>query len=377
MGISKEEVCDRLNEARLHPPKTLTLMITRSCNLQCAHCLLDCRPEIPPHAVPSGALYRIIRGFVRVGGEEILLTGGEPLLHPDWPAILSFACRQPELKEVGLQTNATLLTEAHVARLRAFDCGKLTFQVSIEGATAQTNDRVRGTESFERIIAGLRLLAEAGLADRIRVAFTEMQHNMEELPLVLELVEQLKIGRLVSGTLVPGGRAASGNELLPPTPDQYTRLLRSYTTDSRFASRYRERANISAIEWYRWRSEPSNHACSCVATPFINADGRFYPCVMLLCEEYSVLGAHDRSLEEMLLEGASLWAELPRINRQRRDELETCRHCPGKVHCNGGCMGRAYAAHGDFMFVEDRCALRQAVYAFNDLKPSDPFVGDP
>jgi MoaA/NifB/PqqE/SkfB family radical SAM enzyme len=71
-----------------------------------------------------------------------------------------------------------------------------------------------------------------------------------------------------------------------------------------------------------------------------------------------------RPLYEVLFEALSLWAELPDLNRRRSVELEACKNCPGKLHCAGGCMGRAYATTGDFMNVEDRCALRKSVYSW-------------
>jgi hypothetical protein len=59
-----------------------------------------------------------------------------------------------------------------------------------------------------------------------------------------------------------------------------------------------------------------------------------------------------------------LWAHIKRISQRRSTELAACQECPGKAHCAGGCMGRAYAAHGDPMTVEDRCQLRKAVYGW-------------
>jgi len=356
------KVLDSIIRASLRSPKIVTLMITNGCNLSCLHCWPESRSCATAPPVPADTIRRLIGEFVLLGVEEICLTGGEPLTHPDWFEILSFACRQPGLNRVRLQTNATLLTEVDIETLGSIDFKGLTIQVSLEGATAETNDRVRGPGSFEQVFRGLKSLAEAGLGQQVVVAFTETQHNFAELPRLLELLDGLGIGGLVSGTLVQGGRAARTDQVTPPTPAQYEDLLNLYHSDPQFRSRYKKIGNIAALEWFRGKSTPAAEGCICIETPYISADGEMYPCLMLPVEKYAVQGVHHRPLDEVLTEGALLWAELPELNRRRSVELEECKKCPGKLHCAGGCMGRAYAATGDFMSVEDRCALRKSVY---------------
>ncbi|MCK4790007.1 MAG: radical SAM protein [Desulfobacteraceae bacterium] len=361
---TKARVLGHITRAGLRPPKMVTLMITNGCNLRCRHCWPESRSSNVTPPVPVDTLRRLIQELVHLGVEEICLTGGEPLTHPDWLEILDFSCKQSGLKRVRLQTNATLLTEEDIKVLRSISFEGLSVQVSLEGATAQTNDRVRGSGSFERAFRGLKLLAEGGLGKQTLVAFTEMRHNFMELPLLLEMVDMLGIGRLVSGTLVLGGRAAQTDQLVPPTPSQYRDLLDLFHSDVQFRSRYKKTGNIAALEWLAGRLNTSPQSCICIETPYINADGQMYPCVMLPIEKYGVQGVYHRPLDEVLTEGALLWAELPELNLRRSEELEACKECIGKLHCAGGCMGRAYAASGDFMTVEDRCALRKAVYSW-------------
>ncbi|MBW1704732.1 MAG: radical SAM protein [Deltaproteobacteria bacterium] len=361
---TKERVLGHITRAGLRPPKMVTLMITNGCNLRCRHCWPESRSSNVTPPVPVDTLRRLIRELVNFGVEGICLTGGEPLTHPDWFEILDFSCKQSGFKKISFQTNATLLTEADIKVLRSISFEGLSVQVSLEGATPQTHDRVRGSGNFERAFRGLKLLAEGGLGKQTLVAFTEMEHNFTEFPLLLEMVDVLGIGRLVSGTLVLGGRAAQTDQLAPPTPSQYRDLLDLFHSDTQFRSRYKKTGNIAALEWLAGRLNPSPQSCICIETPYINADGEMYPCVMLPVEKYAVQGVHHRPLEEVLTEGALLWAELPELNLRRSVELEACKECTGKLHCAGGCMGRAYAASGDFMSVEDRCALRKSVYSW-------------
>ncbi|MFH1112416.1 MAG: radical SAM protein [Pseudomonadota bacterium] len=370
MSVSVQEVLRRIDFLGLRSPTHLTLMITDVCNLRCRHCLLDCSPDAQAGHTAKEPLMEIIEGFARMGGKRLMLTGGEPLLHPDWPAILSAACSREEFAEVCLQTNAVLLTEPDVKALERLSDGRLFLQVSLEGPTADTNDVVRGAGSFQRIVEGLHRLVEAGLGMNTRLAFTEMRHNFDHLPRMFDLAEEMGLGRIITGTMVCGGRAAKDNGLAMPTPGQYRRLLDRYHSDMRFRDAYRERGNIAAIEWHKAKSDSAQPGCTCIETPFISAAGRMYPCVMLLCDEYSVENVHSRGLEETICSALDLWSRLPEIHRRRRAALESCEGCPGRSHCNGGCMGRAYAAAGDFMSPEDRCSLRRAVYSYGDNQDS-------
>jgi len=364
MKAQMTEVLDSIIRAGLRSPKIVTLMITNGCNLSCLHCWPESRScgTVPP--VSADTIRRLIGEFTLLGVEEICLTGGEPLTHPDWFEILSFACRQPGLNRVRLQTNATLLTEVDIEALSSIDFKGLNIQVSLEGATAETNDRVRGPGSFEQAFRGLKFLAEAGLGQQVVVAFTETQHNFAELPRLLQLLDGLGIGGLVSGTLVLGGRAAQSDQIAPPTPAQYRELLNLYHSDPQFRSRYKKLGNIAAIEWFTGKSYPAGEGCMCIEMPYINADGDMYPCLMLPIDKLAAKDVFHRPLYEVLFEGLSLWADLADMNRRRSVELEACKNCPGRLHCAGGCIGRAYAATGDFMNVEDRCALRKSVYSW-------------
>ena len=339
-------------------------MITSGCNLQCRHCLLDCGPPRAESAVPWETLIGLVRDFIGAGISKINIAGGEPLAHPDWMKIVDYACRRSELKHVTLQTNGVLLDEATIRRLTKLPSERFRMQVSIEGATALTHDAVRGPGSFEAAFRGIRSAIRHGLGKQTEVAFTEMAHNFHEIPQLLALLEGIGISRLVSGTLVRSGRAATSRQLAAPSSAQACELLDLYHKDRSFRDRYDRMANVSVIEWYKGRSVPADKCCRCIENPFISAAGRLYPCVMILSKKYALADVFHRSFEDIISEGLPIWAELPQISRRRMVQLETCVGCPGRHHCGGGCMGRALAHSGVLMAPEDRCALRKAAYCW-------------
>ena len=73
----------KIEKAGLKLPKILTLMITEACNLSCPHCLLNCK-NLNFVPVQKEIIFNIIDEFSSLGGESLLVTGGEPLSHPYW-----------------------------------------------------------------------------------------------------------------------------------------------------------------------------------------------------------------------------------------------------------------------------------------------------
>ena len=108
------EIVRRLTRAGLEPPNTVTLAITNRCNLSCRHCCPGSGPDENAPVVPTTQVLRLIDDVVALGTEKLVITGGEPLTHPDWFNILTHACTRPGIDEVRLQTNAILITAAHV-----------------------------------------------------------------------------------------------------------------------------------------------------------------------------------------------------------------------------------------------------------------------
>jgi radical SAM protein with 4Fe4S-binding SPASM domain len=299
----------------------------------------------------------LVDGFAALGGDTIWITGGEPLTHPAWPAILSHCCAQPSVRAVGLQTNGGLLDEACVARLRALPTAKLHIQVSLDGTSARTHDRVRGRGSFADTMTGMARLVAAGLGGRTAIAFTEMRHNMEDVPELLRLVDRLRLRAVVGGTLVKDGNAAR-NALEPPTPAQYRVLLSLFHGDARFRELYERYGTFSAIEWWKGRSGSRGDPCACLHHPYVSAEGKMYPCRLCHADRFAVTDAFEKTFPVALDEAIAKSRELVRLARSRSLE---CQRCPARLPCAGGCMGRALATGGNLAAPEDRCALRRAV----------------
>lgn len=350
---------ETLRLAGLSPPKTLTIAITGACNLSCSHCFVEAGASASAGHVAVGTARRLIGEFAGLGGEGVRLTGGEPLCHPDWLDLLRFAV-STGFSSVALQTNGMLLDHDGVAALRELDFPGFSMQISFDGARAETHDLVRGAGAFDALMLGMRRLVRGGLGPRISIFFTEMRHNLEEIPSLLELAEQLGVASVATGTLVLCGRAAQEALVAVPDPAQYLRLLERYHADPDFRRLYDKLGKVAALEW-SCGDTPRGESCTFVENPYLNADGRLYPCVLCHADPYSVTGVFEKSLSDAFVEGAPFWTGLLQASKCRSEEIEQCRECSERPTCAGGCLGRAWGRFGDIMAVDDRCEQRRAV----------------
>ncbi|MGD0584852.1 MAG: radical SAM protein [Oryzomonas sp.] len=344
----------------IRPPKTLTVAITPDCNLSCAHCWVEAGKAPKSSHVPEWSLLNIIRYFADLGGEGICFTGGEPLRHPGWLRVMQFA-DTVGIGEITLQTNGILITDRQVKQLRLSGLSRLTIKISLDGATADTHDKVRGHGAFAATMKGLGRLVQGGLAHNISVHFTEMRHNLEEFPDLLELAERMGFSSVTAGTLVPCRRAAGSDALAPPDCDQYMRLIDRYNNDQLFRKRYDSFGSMAALIWRKGDTRRTE-GCTFVEHPYLTPDGRLYPCLMFHNDDFSVTGVYEKGLEAALTEGSRLWSSLQHISRTRLASLPECRDCAGSAACAGGCMGRAWSGCGNLQAKDDRCTVRQTIY---------------
>ncbi|HEX5854777.1 MAG TPA: radical SAM protein [Thermoanaerobaculia bacterium] len=146
------------------------------CNLQCTHCFISCSPTNHAHEMLTLAdVKRRLREAEALGVKEYYFTGGEPFMNHEIFEILEETLRQGP---ASVLTNGLLIRKDTAARLKKLSDASeysLDIRISIDGYDAATNDPIRGEGTFERILAGVRALASAGLNPVITV--TEACHG--------------------------------------------------------------------------------------------------------------------------------------------------------------------------------------------------------
>jgi molybdenum cofactor biosynthesis enzyme MoaA len=133
------------------------------CNLRCAHCFISCAPENDTLGfLTLEAVLGWLETARRHGVKEYYVTGGEPFMHVDLPAMLEAILRYGP---VTVLTNGTLFTDRVLTRLAAAETASdysLELRVSIDGPTPEINDPIRGEGTFERAMEGVRMLLDHG-----------------------------------------------------------------------------------------------------------------------------------------------------------------------------------------------------------------------
>jgi molybdenum cofactor biosynthesis enzyme MoaA len=161
------------------------------CNLRCRHCFISCSPHNRTFGfLELPAIRDHLEQSVALGVKEYYFTGGEPFLHPEMTEILELTLAYGPATVL---TNGTVLKDEWLTRLRRAEEASrysLEFRVSLDGATPEDNDPVRGAGTFERILNGVRRLVEAGFLPIVVVART--RDDQDDARLFGDMVSLLK-----------------------------------------------------------------------------------------------------------------------------------------------------------------------------------------
>lgn len=202
--------------------------ITDLCNLKCTHCYTEDQliRDLPTkEALQTVDNIAYAMEGLRVYG-SVGITGGEPFVRKDLFEILS-RFKEKHLEGypfgINIMTNGTLLTQELLTKLLAYSPPVNWVQVSIDGATEETNDTIRGQGNFERALNGIRRVkSETKLG--VTASFTVHKANVQEVPKLIELCIELDVDAIQIRRLVPIGRGTQFSETLL-SPEQTRHLI--------------------------------------------------------------------------------------------------------------------------------------------------------
>ena len=193
--------------------KELWFHTNNVCNLSCRHCLVSSAPWVQDWGLPTERFLALIDEAAALGVERFYFTGGEPFMRRDIFRLIR-AITEEKGRELILLTNATLLKGEKAQGLEALDRERVRFQVSVDGATAATNDPIRGKGSFTAAVEGLRFLASLGFQTSVTTVVTGS--NLAELPGVTLLAHDLGVPTQHLMWMHKRGRIAGQEEQAPP-----------------------------------------------------------------------------------------------------------------------------------------------------------------
>ncbi|MFH1060350.1 MAG: radical SAM protein [Pseudomonadota bacterium] len=279
----------------------LELQVTWRCNLACAHCYLGPAQGVD---LPVAAIAAALREFEAMNGLRLLISGGEPLMHPQWPQVNALLAALP-VRRV-LLSNGLLLDEASLA---ALNCEEV--QISLDGLMPG-HEALRGPGSFAKAVAAARRVRAAGLD--LSIASMVHSANLDQFEGLAGLVAELGAREWGIDAPCAAGRLG-GNPALAVTPQAAAAAMALAIGG----------AYLGSVRG------PQGQAMACgLHLMTVAADGRAAQCGFFLDDP---LGRAEEGLW-------TCW--------QRRRPLELkavagCRDCAAGPDCGGGCRFRAPA----------------------------------
>jgi radical SAM protein with 4Fe4S-binding SPASM domain len=275
----------------------LELQITARCNLKCRHCYLG---EAKRVDMSLETIVDILRQFEKMQGLRLLISGGEPMMHPDFWELNRL------LPDFGLRsvliTNGTLISAEVTERLHVREV-----QVSLDGLR-DAHDAVRGEGSFQKSLGAIRSLRERGV--EVSVATMVHARNLGDFPAMDIMLRELGVREWNVDVPCPTGRLSQNQDLFLPYQGAAPFLKYGYGGGLYDSS--------------------AGYACGanlCAVLP----DGRVAKCGFFSQQTVGHVGEGLRACWE-------------RIVPQRLEELEC--HCSFVEECRGGCRYRALMAGG-------------------------------
>ncbi|WP_346008225.1 mycofactocin radical SAM maturase [Janibacter terrae] len=314
-------------ERGLDAPVCLTWELTYACNLECAHCLSSSGRR-DPRELTTEQCEAVIDELQAMQVFYVNIGGGEPTVRPDFWHLVEYAVAH----DVGVKfsTNGVRLTPDRARWLAGTDY--VDVQISLDGATPEVNDRVRGEGSYAMAIQALENLAAAGFRDaKISVVCT--RENVGQLDDLKALADRygatLRLTRLR-----PSGRGADIWEELRMRPEQQRELYDwliahgegVLTGDSFF--------HLSAFG----ESLPGLNLCGAGrVVSLIDPVGDVYACPFAIHSSFLAGNVQDEGGFAGVWHNSRLFADL-----RAPQTGGTCASCAHYDSCRGGCMAAKF-----------------------------------
>jgi radical SAM protein with 4Fe4S-binding SPASM domain len=362
--------------------------ITRTCNLRCVHCYSDSMAARYPGELDWEQMRSVVRDLAAYQVPSLLLSGGEPLIHPRFFDLVDLAT-DAGLK-LTISTNGTLITPEKAALLKAANVAYVG--ISLDGI-GEIHDQFRGKQgSFKAAVDGFRACHEAGQKTGLRLTLT--RHTVSDIERILDFIEDEEIQRVCFYHLVPTGRG-SALQILRPEESRHAldtliarvekwdragihRELLTVTqpADGAYLLLRMKRENHPHLEAARkllgWNGGGANSSGRGIAN--IDTQGNVHPDQFwqdirlgnVKQTPFSIIweGKHGPSaarLEEIRSVGL-----LSNVQRQAKIQ-GPCGDCRWFTLCGGGFRTRAAAANGHLWGSDPGCYLSESETARENL----------
>ncbi|HEY3064480.1 MAG TPA: GTP 3',8-cyclase MoaA [Methylomirabilota bacterium] len=227
------------------PLRNLRVSVTDRCNLRCQYCMPEEEYVWLPRQEILGfeELSRLADVFLDLGVDKVRLTGGEPLLRRDLPALVRLLAAKPRIRDLAITTNGVLLAE-QARPLR--DAGLHRATVSLDTLREDRFAALTRRNTHAQVLEGIRAVGAAGLTGTKLDTVVIRGVNDDELADLIEFgktvnaevrfIEYMDVG---GATRWSPERVVSRTEILRALEARYGRIDPVAETTSAPADRYR------------------------------------------------------------------------------------------------------------------------------------------
>ena len=260
--------------------------VLTGCNLQCRHCYIN--PEQHGrNLLPIPVIDAWLGAFSEKADEaNVIFLGGEPTLHPDLPAAIRRA-RVRGYRSVTVDTNGYLF---HDILDKVTPAEVDFFSFSLDGATRETNDRIRGQGVYDTCLDGIRNAHRRGF--QVSLIYTVSAANIHELEAMGPLLVDLAVDRFFIQVIGIRGKSAGLDQSPQVSRERWLSVVPQAA--ARIAA---TGIPVTYPKVFLAPEEAFECAGLCAENYFIFPNGRVYRCP--LCEDFpfhSLLFEGDRLL---------------------------------------------------------------------------------
>lgn len=322
----------------LRAPVNVTWEITLKCNLRCVHCLSNAGLASVNDLVTEECL-ALIDQLTAIRVFQVNIGGGEPFIRKDFIDLLNYSHEKGLVTCVS--TNGMLIDNGLAKRLSPFE--KLYLQVSLDGATADVNDPIRGKGTYKRILEAMACLAREGVHFSINMVLTKSNFpQLETLrAMAKEYGAELRVSRFR-----PSGRGKESKEWLGPDKDQ----LEAFAEWLERHDLVRTGDSFFCLTSENRRMEGLDMCGAAKMTCCISPTGDVYPCAFLQEEPFLAGNICEVPLKD-------LWDYSPILNQLRNLNVKSCETCLRFESCRGGCPAMAYHTYHDINMPDPECLV--------------------
>ncbi len=318
--------------------------ITERCNLRCKHCYHDDYVDL---GLPLEKLKNIANHICDVLDKwkkkgAISITGGEPFERKEEIFELLKLFKARNIPRVDILTNGTTIDEYIISRLKEFD-NLRRIQISLEGLK-ETNDKIRGKGTFDKIIEKIKLLKSNEF--KVSVMMTVGRHNQDEIFELADMLGEIGVDAFIIERFIPEGQGSNNKEW----------LLTANEIKNVYEKAYEYFKNFDKPKFLLYRTlfcllNPSDQHIGAMCSMGNNAltvvsNGDVLPCRRVPKVIGNLL---DDTIYNIWYNSKLLWEV-----RNPENLKGKCNNCEYIPLCRG-CRAVAYALTGDYLEEDVQC----------------------